>query len=413
MAGNTIVRSDHLRCENRRRVLQALRTNGPCSPSDIANHTGLSAASISSLCGELSDHGILNSARLKTGRTTSSRGRPQNSIQMNADAAHIITLQLSSNMILVRLVDYNANVLWETGDELDLRQLDERQLLDALASLVKRASTQDDVAKVKHIGVSFQGITEHHTGKLVWSPIIEHVNVDLPAHLRSISKLPVTINSDSRLVSEALRREHATTLGYSFVTLVFSHGVGLGLYLDGQPFSGVHTSALELGHLRFKRDGALCRCNRRGCIEAYAADYGIVRMAGDQSLHEVRPGRVKTSEMQALVDAASNGHTPAIQAYAIAGAAIGEGLVTLFTLLDPMPIAIVGRDQQSFDLMHPGMASAFRDAGFEGMQIKDFTHLFEDAEALLQAGLINNTLDLLDAEFALDTKQATSAKPII
>ena len=407
MEGNTIVRSDHLRCENRRRVLQALRLHGPCSPANIADHTGLSAASISSLCSELSDHGIVNSARLRASNTTSNRGRPHNTIRMNSDAAHIITVQLSSDMILIRLVDYNAKVLWETGDDLDLRQLDERQLLDAVASFVQLASKQDDVEKLKHIGMSFQGITEHGTGKLVWSPIIDPVNVDLAAHLRSISELPVTINTDSRLVCEALRREHATTLGRSFITLFFSHGVGLGLYLDGQPFSGVHTSALELGHLRFERDGALCRCNRRGCIEAYAADYGIVRMAGDQSLHELPPGRVKASEMQALENAARNGHTPAIQAYAIAGAAIGEGLVTLFTLLDPMPIAIVGRNQQGFDLMHPGMASAFRDADFEAMQIKDFTHLFDDADALLQTGLINNTLDIVDAEFALDTRHSS------
>jgi len=117
MEGNTIVRSDHLRCENRRRVLQALRLHGPCSPANIADHTGLSAASISSLCSELSDHGIVNSARLRASNTTSNRGRPHNTIRMNSDAAHIITVQLSSDMILIRLVDYNAKVLWETGDD--------------------------------------------------------------------------------------------------------------------------------------------------------------------------------------------------------------------------------------------------------------------------------------------------------
>ena len=46
-------------------------------------------------------------------------------------------------------------------------------------------------------------------------------------------------------------------------------GVGGGMILDGKPWLG-RGGAGEIGHMVVKRDGALCPCGRRGCVEAYA-----------------------------------------------------------------------------------------------------------------------------------------------
>ena len=47
-----------------------------------------------------------------------------------------------------------------------------------------------------------------------------------------------------------------------------THVLGQRWLRDSDPAGGG-------GERSFERDGALCRCERRGCIEAYAADYGI------------------------------------------------------------------------------------------------------------------------------------------
>ena len=36
---------------------------------------------------------------------------------------------------------------------------------------------------------------------------------------------------------------------------------------------------MEIGHTKVQLDGALCRCGQRGCLEAYVADYALVREA--------------------------------------------------------------------------------------------------------------------------------------
>ncbi len=127
------------------------------------------------------------------------------------------------------------------------------------------------------------------------------------------------MHNDCRLIAQALSRSHADLLGDTFATVLFSHGVGLGLYLNGRPFAGTRSSAMEIGHLRYESGGALCRCGRRGCIEAYAADYGIERLASGLPIDHTPAGRVADSSMDALIAAAQAGDKTVSQSFVTAG----------------------------------------------------------------------------------------------
>lgn len=400
MDGISIVRSDDLRHQNRHRLLKALRVSGPCSPAQLSELTGLSATSVSLLTSQMSDQRIVRSTRQKVNRNGTSRGRPQSIIAVNGNAGDVVTLSLTIDCVRVQRVNYAGIELYSNTQEINTRILNNQPLIDVACAAVQLAVDHDAKTGVHHIGVAFQGVTEHLSGTLAWSPIIGGQNVDLGAALQSTFQLPVSINNDCQLISEALSKNSSDTLGNSFATLLFSHGVGLGLYIDGKPFSGIHSSALELGHLRFERNGALCRCGRKGCIEAYAADYGIERLATGQSIHDDPSGRVDKAHMQALCEAGMAGDKPAIQAFAVAGAAIGEGLATIFTLLDPMPVAMVGRNTQALSLMKAGVKAAFRDSTQAAVNVDELLYCFDDTDPLLEQGLMHNTLARLDKQFA-------------
>ena len=406
MEGNSITRSDDLRNRNRHRVLDSLRRNGPCSPAQLSDNTGLSPASISSLTSQMASQGLVHSTRTKSSDGSVHRGRPKSMITLDAAAGDIVTLTLTIDNITVQRISYVGELMYSDVLTVDSRSLPEAELLDITCNAVKSSIALEASNSVEHIGVAFQGVTENASGVLAWSPIIHETNVNLGAVLQQSFQLPVTLNNDCRLIAEALSRSSAELLGNSFATILFSHGVGLGLYIDGKPFSGIRTSALELGHLCFEREGALCRCGKRGCIEAYAADYGIQRLASGQSIHDNPAGRVDATTIMKLCEAGLAGDAPAMQAFAIAGAAVGEGLATLFTLFDVMPVALVGRSQQGFELMRSGINSVFRDNPVEGIAIDELLHCFDDDEPLLNAGLVHNTLSTLDRQFAYTAKNS-------
>jgi predicted NBD/HSP70 family sugar kinase len=224
--------------------------------------------------------------------------------------------------------------------------------------------------------------------------------VPLGSYLQKKFGVSVSVNNDNHLVSQALSQQHADVLGDTFAGIIFSYGVGLGLHLDGKPFAGSRSSALEFGHLGFEIDGALCRCGNRGCVEAYAANYGIARMAHKGSIDDVPIGRVSKADLQLLSAKAIAGDRTALKAFTTAGEAIGEGLATLFTLLDTMQVAMIGRTSQEFDLMREGVKTGFQRRMYRECPILELLHCFEDEKPLLDYGLAQSSLLTVDRQFA-------------
>ena len=407
MSNPPIIRSDDLRAENRLRVLDVLRKDGPSTRSDLGDLTSLSAATISTLTSSLSQEGIVASDQPPAGSTVEKqprrRGRPQYTLHLDPLAARVVNAIFTIDRLQVRLLDYHGDEIKAMEREFDSRQMSQQDLLDLLATTIDSvlaSSESSTLVPLRHIGVGFQGITEHASGNVLWSPILGIENLPLGTWLADRYSVPVTVHNDCRLIAKALHHGHAQTLGDTFATVLFSHGVGLGLYIDGHPFAGHASSALEIGHLQFQHNGALCRCGKLGCVEAYAADYGIKRLYAGERIDDQPQGRVSVSELEKIADAGLQGEKSAIQSFAIAGAAVGDGLSQLFTLLDPMPIAILGRSREGLELMRPTLQDSLASNMRDSQQVENMIHSFDDADLLLLKGLALETLIAVDRQFA-------------
>ena len=56
-------------------------------------------------------------------------------------------------------------------------------------------------------------------------------------------------------------------------------GVGSGIVINGQMVYGHDGFAGELGHVIARRDGRVCGCGRKGCLETYCSATGVARTA--------------------------------------------------------------------------------------------------------------------------------------
>ena len=56
-------------------------------------------------------------------------------------------------------------------------------------------------------------------------------------------------------------------------------GVGGGIIINGQLYTGCNGIAGEIGHMVIRKDGEPCNCGRRGCLEAYCSAASLVRFA--------------------------------------------------------------------------------------------------------------------------------------
>jgi len=451
MSDTPVIRSAELRAQNRHRLLSTLRRQGMCSRGELGKITGLSQAGISTLSAQLIEQGLVRvhkpearpqedslealrgkpdagprsslqksaQTRLRTENMaresakaaasnrsgTARRGRPEYNLTLAENACTVITAALSIDLLYVAISDYSGQCLAEQNKALNTLDLSAQEIIDAFFESIESMLDKMQVSPLM-ISVSFQGVTSLQSGEFLWSPIIKARHVPIGHQLQSHFGIPVNVNHNCRLVADALHDLHSDTLGDSFAAIYLSQGVGMGLYLGGAAFSGTRSSGLELGHVIHREGGALCRCGKLGCIEAYAADYAIVRSFLGNSNSKRKERRTQETDMEHIIEAALSNNTSACEAFYDAGKAVGQGLGNLFNLFDPMPIAFIGRSNQAISLMMSGLESSLQ---MTAPQLNDESsqddkpqlHCYDNEHALLRHGLTLNALSSADQQLAL------------
>lgn len=127
-------------------------------------------------------------------------------------------------------------------------------------------------------------------------------------------------------------------------------GVGGGLILDGEVYEGAYGAAGEFGHTVVERNGAVCPCGRRGCIEAYAgrrAMESAVRRAMDAgattSLYRIADQLGKDRLSSGVFRAALDEGDPLVADLVDSAAeALGKGIASAVNLLDVEAVVVGG-----------------------------------------------------------------------
>lgn len=357
MAGE-ISRSEELRWHNCSRILTLLRRSGQMSRTDAASASGMSHSTVSAIVSTLlEDRALLEVAETNPGNISKLRGRPQVLLALNPDFASIIAVDVSLNLIAVEHIDYAGHSMARVAHRVATLRISRDELLTQLCAHIDALITADGApaSPVQHISVSVQGMTDAAQEELIWSPTIGAKNVPIAKVLEAHFQVPVIVSNDCLMIAESLRWSEPEVFGDDFAAILFSSGIGMGLYLKGKPFSGARSSAAEFGHVVHNPEGALCRCGRRGCLEAYASDYGIWRVAHHLDENAPPVAMINAADFEALAEKARAVAGIERDAFQQAGKALGYALRSMFALIDPIPIAFVGPGVHAFDLIEDNL----------------------------------------------------------
>ncbi|MER9582130.1 ROK family protein [Mesorhizobium sp. M0276] len=353
------IRHDDLRRRNRAMVIAAVRRARQPSRTEIAATTGLSHSTISAISSDLIGEGILTESKPSEAGSLK-RGRPQVGLSLNPEAAAVMTVVLSLNFLSVAVIDYAGQVISEEQRRLDTLTIARDALIGECTAIVRRRFEDPDldVHRIARIALAIQGITDTRARAMLWSPITPHTDIAFADILEDEFGIPATMENDCNMMAIALRWRDPDRYRNDFIAILLSHGIGMGLVLKGELFTGTHSSGGEFGHMIHRPNGALCRCGRRGCVEAYAGNYAIWRNARQLGEDAEPVADVSDADMRALAAVARESDGPEREAYRRAGEALGYGLGSLFALIDPAPVAMVGVSAAAFDLIEPALRKA-------------------------------------------------------
>lgn len=243
-------------------------------------------------------------------------------------------------------------------------------LLDAVAGAVLQATgggAPDGVA------IGIPGPLDPERGLVYAAPNL-HQWRDVPARqmLEDRVKCPVAIQNDARLAGFAEWIAGAATGVRHMVFMTVSTGVGGGLVLDGELYSGAAGVAGELGHVVVDPDGPACHQGHRGCLEGAASGTAIARRArellaaGQASSLASLPE--ETVDARAVATAAAAGDELAVRLYADAGRALGLRIGGLLNTLSPEVVVIGGGLINAGELLFAPMRQAVGEIAFAAAQ---------------------------------------------
>jgi predicted NBD/HSP70 family sugar kinase len=380
-------RSDDVRKRNRSRILAVLRRNSSASSKGICARTGLSASTVSAITSELLDEQVI--VRLAENAPANlGRGRPQVRLALNTEAALVASIVLQLDAISVSINDYAGNRIAEQVRAFSARHAQPGEFAEAMISTMKVALRETDTPArpLNRIRLGVQGVTGVDGAAMLWSPITRHRDLPFERQLEDAFAAPVKVSNDCRMIARALHWREPEHFSRNYAAVLLSHGIGMGLMLNGDLVSGIYSSGTEFGHLSHIPDGDLCRCGRNGCIEAYAGDYAIYRRSLRTGGGAAPRNDISDTEMDAVFAAASSGDRDALCAYRDAGRALGTGLADMFALFDPFPIAFVGKGTKAFEFIEQSLRAALADTKLDTDAGDVEIRCFPDERPLIEEG---------------------------
>ena len=321
-----------LRMANRHRVLDVLRDDaGVFTQAELARATGLAPATVSSLVRELSAEGLVE--------TEPGSGRRGSAVRLSRETGIVAGIDFGHSHLAVAVGDLSGRILGEYRRRLD-DGVDHHQMLADARSMLDSVRVGD--ARLRAVGL---GLPAPVAGDVVQSSAIfpgwEGVNAREVAE--DVFGVPVHVENDANLGALAEHRMGAGRGHDSSVYVKTASGVGAGIIVGNELFHGASGTAGEIGHLTLDENGPLCRCGKRGCLEAYTSTPFVTQEVAGQI-----PG---ADDIDLVVAAARDGNVAARRALEEAGSHLGRGLASVVNLINPSIVVVGGHLAMAGDLL--------------------------------------------------------------
>ena len=340
-----------LRRMNQRLLLDLLFSGGPAIRPQLARETGLSLPTVIAALRDLEAAGLVRTTTTTRRSEEAQQGRPAASYEANAEAGHVLGVDIGREKVRVLLADLAGRPL---GAPLEVRNRARTadalvdQVQDVVALTTRQAGL--DAAAVTHTVVGSPGVLDPGRGRIRYAPNLPGwQRPGLAETLADRLGTALTIDNDANL---AALGEHAYGAARGLTNCVYLHlgtGVGLGLVLDGRLYRG-RGAAGEVGFLPLGDRRSMHA--RRGMLEESVAADAIVRRAREEGM----TGRLTAETVFAA--ARDEGDARALRTVAAVGGHIGSLVAGILAFLDPELIVFGGGIGQNLDLLEPYVGEA-------------------------------------------------------
>ena len=153
-----------------------------------------------------------------------------------------------------------------------------------IISVVEEMLEGSGIAKsdVKAIAACAPGVIDQNTGIVLFTPNLPWRDYDLRGAMEKQFNIPFFVGNDVNL---GVLGEYIYGAGRGYRNIIgffVGTGMGGGMVLNGELYTGNKFKASEYGHMILEPEGPLCNCGQRGCLETFASKTGMTNYIRQQ-----------------------------------------------------------------------------------------------------------------------------------
>jgi predicted NBD/HSP70 family sugar kinase len=245
-----------------------LLNEGGKSRLQLAKSLHLTGASISQLVKQLIEQGlVLESGSMQRNAT----GRREVLLNINNEKFGAIGVNIEADKTHISLCNYDKVVeerIFETDILIANQETD--NLIAEIDNIYKK---HKDSMEIMGLGVGITGQVDEKNGIAIDSHGILPANYPLYATLKKQIAVDIRIINNVKAQARALISDRED----NFMYVKHSPGIGCAIVVGGKVVDGFNSIAGELGHTVVEKNGDICSCGKRGCLETVVSEKAIVK----------------------------------------------------------------------------------------------------------------------------------------
>ncbi len=188
-----------------------------------------------------------------------------------------ICLDVGGTKVLGAIFNENKEIVYRLKKKSKGEGNSTQNVEKVIVSVVEEMIEESGISKknIHAISSSAPGVIDQKEGVVLFTPNLPWRNYDIRSSMEKKFGIPFYIGNDVNL-GVLGEYKYGVARGYQNVVGFFvGTGMGGGLILNGELYTGNQFKAAEYGHMILDPEGPLCNCGQRGCLEAFSSKQGM------------------------------------------------------------------------------------------------------------------------------------------
>ena len=275
-----------------------------------------------------------------------------------------IGIDLGGTNIKVGIVDEQGNIKHEKSCATRAEREPQKIIEDMInLVLIILEEFNMDLKEIKAIGIGIPGLADKN-GNVIFCVNLGWKNVPLREMVEKVLHKPIYIDNDATVAALAEYEIGSMKNCKSGLMLTLGTGIGGGIILNGEVYSGFNGVGSELGHMVVGENFYDCNCGRNGCLETFASSTAMIKhtiklideMNENTIIIERAKGNINNINAEIIFNCAKEGDIIAILAVNRLVKYLSIGILNIINFIDPEIIAlgggVAGAGQYLLDMIH-------------------------------------------------------------